>query len=328
MMQFLAPLARLLRRPTDAATPTSATPSPDPRREALLKEYGEVSANFRALTDIRFRLLMLLPLSAGATAAFGSSQSGPVNIVLASFGLLATIGLATYNSRNDQLYDELVGRAAAIERIVGLPDGAFAHRPRAWLTLRDFGVRWKVDHRKAVALIYSTTIGVWLTLLLVSVIEMCRKLYMSRVPPKSDWYLEVPDPLALVQLVSVVVAAVVTYSGTIRIQKQVEKRRQLLRVLARRAVKSMQAIATDFPATQIDTRTITHCASLSEGGRATLRAERKIRLRVRFYARLSPSDLQRYMPSSPAADRAAHLVALLTDYPPRWLLDCFTGRRV
>ena len=27
------------------------------RREALLKEYGEISASFRTLTDIRFRLL-------------------------------------------------------------------------------------------------------------------------------------------------------------------------------------------------------------------------------------------------------------------------------
>jgi len=63
-----------------------------------------------------------------------------VGFALSLFGLVATIGLATYNARNDQLYFELVGRAAAIERSLDLPDGAFANSPvhgnvsgcRAW----------------------------------------------------------------------------------------------------------------------------------------------------------------------------------------------------
>jgi hypothetical protein len=37
------------------------------RREALLKEYSEISSNFRALTDIRFRLLQLSAISAFET---------------------------------------------------------------------------------------------------------------------------------------------------------------------------------------------------------------------------------------------------------------------
>ena len=56
-------------------------------------------------------------------------------------GLAVTIGLLTYNARNDQLYDELVGRAAEIERRLGLPDGAFATRPTSWLR---FGA-WSID---------------------------------------------------------------------------------------------------------------------------------------------------------------------------------------
>src|SRR4051812_29196048 len=117
------------------------------RREALIREYGEVSNNFRTLTDIRFKLLGFLPLATAATIAFGSrpsagasttitaqgcsppcTASAPgVPLALALLGLVATLGIVTYNARNDQLYNELVGRASAIERSLGLPDGAFSN---------------------------------------------------------------------------------------------------------------------------------------------------------------------------------------------------------
>ena len=99
------------------------------RRKALLREYGEVSTLFRTLTDIRFQLLGILPIASAVTAAVGArTQSGGeigVPIALALFGLASAVGFVTYNARNDQLYNELVGRAAAIERSIGLPDGAF-----------------------------------------------------------------------------------------------------------------------------------------------------------------------------------------------------------
>ena len=65
------------------------------RREALLREYGEVSNLFRTLTDIRFRLLSILPIASGVTAALGArTQSGGeigVPIALALFGLASAI---------------------------------------------------------------------------------------------------------------------------------------------------------------------------------------------------------------------------------------------
>jgi hypothetical protein len=103
------------------------------RRDALLKEYSEVGANFRLLTDIRFKLLGILPIAAAIAAALKGNALGIQGLGLSLFGLVATLGLATYNARNDQLYDELVGRAASIERSLGLPDGYFANRPRPWL---------------------------------------------------------------------------------------------------------------------------------------------------------------------------------------------------
>ena len=47
------------------------------RHEALLKEYGEVSANFRTLTDVRFKMLGLLPIVSGAAASLISAGSTP-----------------------------------------------------------------------------------------------------------------------------------------------------------------------------------------------------------------------------------------------------------
>ena len=88
----------------------------DERREALLKEYGEVSSNFRLLTDIRFKLLGFLPIATAAAAALKSDVLSMNGLLLSLFGLMTTLGLITYNTRNDQLYDELVARAAEIER--------------------------------------------------------------------------------------------------------------------------------------------------------------------------------------------------------------------
>ena len=166
------------------------------RRDALSKEYGEVCQNFRTLTDIRFRLLTLLPIATAAAAAFKGDGTVGGSFVLPLFGLLATIGLVTYNTRNDQLYDYLVGRAACIERSLGLADGAFANRPAVWLSFRLLDIdhekllalvaqrvsdgrvlrrieamltaKWEVDHRTAVSTIYWASIVVWLFLLLAS----------------------------------------------------------------------------------------------------------------------------------------------------------------
>jgi hypothetical protein len=86
--------------------------------------------------------------------------------------------LATYNSRNDQHYDELIARAAQIEReYLNLPHGAFTSRPQTWLK---FGKkrRWvvgkrqwaleirpvAVEHRWPIGLIYAATCALWMGL--------------------------------------------------------------------------------------------------------------------------------------------------------------------
>jgi hypothetical protein len=109
-----------------------------------------------------------LPIAIAAATAFKGDNTGGGSFVFPLFGLIATVGLVTYNTRNDQLYDELVGRAASIERSLGLADGGFANRPHAWLSFRLLGIKWKVDHRTGIGTIFLASIAVWLFLLLTS----------------------------------------------------------------------------------------------------------------------------------------------------------------
>src|SRR5690242_3137511 len=83
------------------------------RTDMLLKEYGEVSNNFPLLTDIRFKLIAVIPIAAGLSAtALGRARFDSLTLVVSAFGLVVTIGVLTYNARNDQLYGTLVARAA------------------------------------------------------------------------------------------------------------------------------------------------------------------------------------------------------------------------
>jgi hypothetical protein len=101
----------------------------------LQTEYKEVCNNFRTLTDIRFKLLAFLPVGTalGVTIVLKAGQKPTLSgAFIGLFGLIVTSSVALYNMRNDQLYVELVSRAAELERDLKLKGGAFSHRPRAW----------------------------------------------------------------------------------------------------------------------------------------------------------------------------------------------------
>jgi hypothetical protein len=124
---------------------------------ARLAEYEQVGEQFRALTDIRFKLLGFLPLGTVATVLASNDADGWARPLVAVFGLVVVACLATYDQRNDQLYDELVSRAAELERELGLERGSFNQRPMPWLR---FGP-WHVSHRPAVGLVYAASAGLW-----------------------------------------------------------------------------------------------------------------------------------------------------------------------
>jgi hypothetical protein len=287
------------------------TPAGIPR-DALLAEYGEVNSNFRLLTDIRFKLLAFLPIVAAVGAAVakaGTSNSDPLSeiavLALSLFGLTVTIGLATYNDRNDQLYDNLVGRAATIERELGIPHGAFAHRLNAWFAV-DLGLlRWKVGHRTGVTAIYLASIALWLAGLLVAT---TRLVWGSGDPP--GW------------LYGLAVAAAVglTLAGWLVVAHQRETRRARMREDARDAVRFVREHGRSAAAGCGMFQTT--CARLHGSGDVE-----KMKRRADFYTDLSVDELAHYMETEPSHREAAQFVALLVDLPPHWIEDVARGRR-
>ena len=289
------------------------------RREALLKEYSEVGNNFRLLTDIRFKLLGLLPIAAAAAAAFKADHLGSKGFVLSLFGLVATLGVTTYNERNDQLYDELVARAASIERSLGLPDGCFANRPRAWLDVPLFG--WSIDHRKGVATIYAASIALWAFGVLAPTIEFVKT---SGVLPPTIEFVRTSRVLAptleflsRVNIFALVLAIVLTLLGLLIISKHKKRRQKKLRKCAAEAVETATIIPVESVA-QCE-KLLLLCKDLSGKTGVT------IRLQAEFYT--EAASVGYYLPFRSRKATAAHMVALLTDMPAGWLLDCATNRR-
>jgi len=280
------------------------------RREALLKEYSEVSNNFRMLTEARFKLLAFLPIaSAAAVAALkvaalskGSLEGIglAIGLTLSLFGLVATIGLVTYNARNDQLYFNLVDRAAAIERSLNIPDGAFSNRPGSWQrinlprwlriklpgTERKIGLpeEWEIDHRTAVSAIYGTSIALWLFGVVAFVLEGCNRVYVDAGLPS----VSVKDPSAWLSLAALVLAIIATFWGSRRIKDQKEKRREKMECLAMCAMNKAAGLSVSKAAD--DQNFIEICAKLSEGGAKGKKDE--VQTRANFYKNLGSKRLR------------------------------------
>ena len=131
------------------------------RQEVLLSLYSEICNSWRALTDVRFKLLGFVPSISGlilinllTQEEVGKGLTSVPRIAISIFGLLITIALAIYDQRNSQLYDDLISRGRRIEEELGIDTGQFRGRP----TPTDF----LINHSNAVNLIYGTSIVGWL----------------------------------------------------------------------------------------------------------------------------------------------------------------------
>jgi hypothetical protein len=278
------------------------------------------------LTDIRFKLLAFLPVAAGAaTAVLARGSATMLTLAFSLFGLVVTIGLVTYNARNDQLYDTLVARAAAIERYLGIPDGAFANRPRPWF--RPMRGRWKVDHRTAVSTIYMASIALWLFGALHAVIDLAQGAFSRWISP--TW----------ANLVALAAAVGLTILGGSFVKLEREHTSECLRKTAAEAVKLAGSLPIaalgeseefrspcDLAGSEADPgqtreRLLSLCTKLA-GSSAKI-----VQTRARFLSKLPPEAIADYVTKGSPEWNAAQIVAVITDLAPEWLFDCATNRR-
>jgi hypothetical protein len=127
---------------------------PDDR---LRLDYAQTTDFLRTLTDVRFRLLALVPTVSGvAVALVGHPGSAVELLALGVLGLSATLGILLYELRNSELYDHALRRAQRIEAALGL--GLFSERPPASLRLLGLVV---VNRDRGLALVYGAALAGW-----------------------------------------------------------------------------------------------------------------------------------------------------------------------
>jgi hypothetical protein len=125
--------------------------------DQLQVDYQQTTDLLRTLTDVRFKLLALVPtLSGAAVAVLGHPSSAAELIAVGLLGLTATLGVLLYELRNTQLSDYALRRAQSLEVELGL--GLYRGRPER--TLRLFGIA-PVDRDRGLILVYSAALAGW-----------------------------------------------------------------------------------------------------------------------------------------------------------------------
>lgn len=135
--------------------------------ERLRLDYDQTTELIRALMDVRFKLLALVPTVAGAAVGFLGSHRSPAELLaLGLMGLLATIGILLYDLRNTQILTAMLRHAQALERLLGVhaaretnvPDGVLSQFTAEHGRL--FG-KVTVGQERAVGLVYGAALGGW-----------------------------------------------------------------------------------------------------------------------------------------------------------------------
>ena len=140
--------------------------------ERLRLDYGQTTDLLRSLTDVRFKLLALVPTLSGiAVALLGRPRPAAELLGVGLLGLVATLGVLVYDLRNTQVYDYALQRAGELEARLGIaspfadsqlrgsqPGGLYAERPEA--TVRPFGIP-AATYDCALALVYGAALAGW-----------------------------------------------------------------------------------------------------------------------------------------------------------------------
>jgi hypothetical protein len=128
------------------------------RDELLRLEYESASRLLGTLTEIRFKLLALVPTLSGAVVALVSSgRSGVELLAIGGLGAAATSGVLAYELRNGEL------RRRATDRVNRLESALFSAGPLVGgygRTPKLFGLI-PASHRLGVGLVYGAALGGW-----------------------------------------------------------------------------------------------------------------------------------------------------------------------
>jgi hypothetical protein len=262
------------------------------RKDIALAEYKEVVTQFRKLTDIRFKLLTYLPL--GTVAAALLKDELVKQPAIPAFAFVVTLCIATYDKRNDQHYDELVARAAELERKLQIEHGSFSDRPTSWLKYGPF----KVEHRWPIGWIYMAAASLWAYLFVDALAK--DQFWLEWLKPRLLW-LKVLAPL-------VVLAC---WLG-LHCMERARKRK------LRKVVKSlmMQLVGLNVGALQREQSELVN--KIAEK-RILNVDEHEVQRRVVHHW-----DRYKQKRNSRAASA---LLAKVIDLPARWIEDVWTGRR-
>jgi hypothetical protein len=129
--------------------------------ELLRLEYESASRLLGTLTEIRFKLLALVPTLSGAVVALMSSgRTGVELLAIGALGLTATSGVLAYELRNGELRRRAGERVNELERKL-FADGPLVGEPGR--TPRLFGLI-PATHRLGVGLVYGAALGGWVYL--------------------------------------------------------------------------------------------------------------------------------------------------------------------
>jgi len=126
----------------------------------MLAVYAQAGDNYRAIDDLRLRLLALLPLATGTGILVllgGHGVSAPIGVPTGIFGMIVTISLYFYELHGVEKCAHFIDRGVQLEQDLGVP-GSFTQRPH-----HIFGV---VSELLPSMLIYPASFAGWLFLAL------------------------------------------------------------------------------------------------------------------------------------------------------------------
>jgi hypothetical protein len=135
------------------------------RGDLLRLDYDHTLDQLRTLTDVRFKLLALVPTVSGtAIGLLGRPRSAAELLGVGLLGLCATLGILFYELRNTQLYDYATRRAKAVERELQLVSafgqgagGLYSERPDRSIHVLGF----ELGHDRGLALVYGAALAGW-----------------------------------------------------------------------------------------------------------------------------------------------------------------------